>query len=331
MVSEEARLKELFFAASVNLSICGATALSISLLSLFPAVRLVVGPLPRPALVAHHYLLRAASVGYMSLATASRLVQLGLVVSFQRVVAVQEGRLLSLVVVSCIFTTGVHLLLEGTVRTSLGLPHISRIPMYVWLSQGECNPHISNSGGTGLLLLPHALLLLVTNLTIMVCRQRAERALFTRYRLALVNSSANGRLTVSAYLILILILLFVIVINPLFPGLLLQQETLSSLPPSVFLTGSLAFWLGCGSFLADTEPRQFILRRLRRAWAGWRAEPGGLRVGWAERWQPVVFAVDETLELSASSSQRTERRDWETCTGTREPQAVLSTMPAVDI
>ena len=181
------------------------------------------------------YLLRAFIVAYLSLATAGRLVHLGLVVSFQRVVAVREGRMMGGVAAVCLTTTAVHLLLEAATRQQLGLPHVARVPMYVWLSEGEYNPYRDNTGGTGVLLLPHAALLLATNLVILATkvrdRQKDGRRLVDRYRLAFVQSGANGRLTFSAYIILSLMLLFIIVVFPLFPRLLAASRTAHLLPP----------------------------------------------------------------------------------------------------
>ena len=241
---------------------------------MFSLWRILIDRLSYSALVTHSYLLRAAIVCYLSLATASRLLQLGLVISFHRVVAVRESRMMGGVAAVCLTTTAVHLLLEAATRQQLGLPHVARVAMYVWLSEGEYNPYCDNTGGTGVLLLPHVILLLVTNLAILITKVRDRgkdgRPLVDRYRRALVNSGANGRLTFSAYFILFLMLFFVIVIFPLFPRLL--DTSPDRLPPLVWPVSLLFFWLGCGSFLADMEPRHFMLRRLRRALADWREE-----------------------------------------------------------
>ena len=248
-----------------------ATCITID--SMFHLWRILVGPLCYPALVSHHYLLRALLVSYLSLATAAGLIQLGLLVSFERVVAVQEGLVMAGVAAGCVIITVAHLLLEAATRQRMELLHIGRNQDYVWLSGGNIDPFISNSKGTSFLLYPHILLLCLTNLAMSGCklwdRLPRYRQLVTRYRFHLVTSGANGRLNCSAYTVLFLLLLGILVINPLYQ--LPQSGKPGDRLPLESVTLSLvAFWLGCGSFLLDPEPRQFVLRRWSRAWARWR-------------------------------------------------------------
>ena len=111
-------------------------------------------------------------VSYMSLATAGGLVQLGLVVSFQRVVAVREGRVMCGVVASCIAATTVHLALEASICHKMGLLHVGQLPGFVWLSEGKFVPRPPNTAGTGVLLIPHLIFLLITKLAVTACKLR---------------------------------------------------------------------------------------------------------------------------------------------------------------
>ena len=161
--------------------------------TLFPAWRILIGPLPFPALVFCHYSVRASIVSYVSLATASGLVQLGLMLSFQRVVAVREGRVMVGVAAGCVVSTAAHLLLEAAARNHLELQHVSRDSVNIWLSQGEVNPFLINQGGTGLLYLPHVFLLLLIKITILVMKlqksspQQANR-IMSLYQLTRIES-----------------------------------------------------------------------------------------------------------------------------------------------
>ena len=265
-------------------------------------------------------------VSYMSLATAGGLVQLGLVVSFQRVVAVREGRVMCGVVASCIAATTVHLALEASICHKMGLLHVGQLPGFVWLSEGKFVPRPPNTAGTGVLLIPHLIFLLITKLAVTACKLRdrypCPRNRLSRYRLALATSGANGRLTWSAFIVLALVLLGVVVIVPLFPAIFNQLDPADSntLTFRSILGMTFAFWVGCGSFLVDTEPRQFILRRLGRAWAGWRAGRAGAerstgrsrRPDWSRRCRPRVSVSDhrevEIVELTETSRSRVQAR-----------------------
>ena len=255
-------------------------AFHITLLNLFPIWRILIGPLSYPALVTFHYITRSMMVSYMSLATLSGLVQLGLVVTFERVVALREDLVMFGVAVSCLTITAAHLLLEAAIRCKFELLHIARSQFFVWLSEGIFDPLV-NKSGTGLLFLPHCLLLLLTNFVLISLRlydrYPTPRAILTRYRIALANSGANGRLTISA-LIVLAIIIGVALLYPIFKEL--DQTDSDHLSfGSLFFGAFVFFWLGCGSFLADAEPRQFIFRRLSRAWTGWRADLGARRSG----------------------------------------------------
>ena len=182
---------------TIHLSISGLVAVSINLLTIFPVWRILIGPLPYTALVVFHYHMRFIFVSYMSLATAVGLVQLGLVVSFQRVVAVREGLVMVGVAGGCVTITAIHLLLEVAVRNQLGLQHVGRFPIIFWLSGGESNPYLSNQRGTSLLYLPHVAFILVTNLAILVLKLHHNRNLqskpiLTRYQLTRTNHNIRN-------------------------------------------------------------------------------------------------------------------------------------------
>ena len=247
-------------------------AIHLCILQLFPIWRILMGPLPYPALAALHYVARSAAVSYLSLATAAGLVHLGLLFSFQRVAAAREGRVMCAVSAGCLVTTAAHLLLEAACRHHRGLMHIGRWQIYIFLSEGRID-HKSGSG-TGFLLLPHLILFILTNLAIGVTKFHdhctSPGGLLARYRISQVNSGANGRLTCSAYVILAGFFTGVLVIS-LHRQLAYKLDPADSdNPPTTGLVFFfLLFWLGCGSFLANAEPRQFILRRLSLFWAGW--------------------------------------------------------------
>ena len=245
-------------------------ALHISAIQFFFYWRILIGPVAYPALVIFHYMLRSLVISYMSLATAGRLVQLGMVVSFERVVSLQEGWVMFLVAASCLTTTAIHLLLEAVSRHQMDQLHIGRWPSFTFLSGGKYDPSSLNIPHTGEIGIPHLILFILVYLAVAACKLRDATALLARYRFALIQSGANGRLTCSALSVLAVFMFIIMVINWMFPTLL-DPYTNNYLPWTSFLFPLLAFWLGCGSFLADPEPRQFILRRLGRAWAGWRA------------------------------------------------------------
>ena len=269
------------FSGKIHLSISGVMAFHITLLNLFPIWRILIGPLSYPALVTFHYATRSMMVSYMSLATLSGLVQLGLVVSFERVVALREDMVMLGVAVSCLTITVTHLLLEAAIRCKFELLHIARSQFFVWLSEGIFDP-LENMSGTGLLFLPHCLLLLLTNF-VLISLRFYDRAILARYRIALATSGANGRLTISAFIVLAIII-GVALLFPLFKEL--DQTDSDHLSFGSFFFGAFVFfWLGCGSFLADAEPRQFIFRRLGRAWAGWRVDLGAGRSGVGGEWR----------------------------------------------
>ena len=100
--------------------------------------------------------------------------------------------------------------------------------------------------------------------------QPNPRVLLLRYRVNLINSGANGRLTCSAYIVLAIFIAMMVLI-PIFPQRKEKIDNVNSTLPIFLFSNFAFFWLSCGSFLADTEPRQFILRRLSRAWTNWSA------------------------------------------------------------
>ena len=223
---------------------------------------------------------------------AAGLVQLGLVVSFERVVAIREGRVMAVVVACCLTTTAVHLLMEAATREHRQLRHVGRFQVYSWLSQDQFDPFL-NTAGTSRLLIPHFSLLFLTKATVTCAKLRAEGSvsgsLMSRYQLARIFSGANGRLTCSAYTALAFMLFTVLVINPLLGDLGQPGDVI---PPESFIMNTFFFWAGGASFLVNTEVAQFIFRRLRRCFigttlvfapiftlSGWLLERGGGEVG----------------------------------------------------
>ena len=135
------------------------------------------------------------------------------------------------------------------------------------------------------------------------------------------------------------------VILPLFPQSIKEKyDTLDSSLNAFLFTNFGFFWLSCGSFLADTEPRQFILRRLGRAWAGWRGETAGAKAGrgagreWKRKRREIVTDVGETDRVefrTISSNQSTRPRLVVKNVGRRElrriPSPNLQTQVQVEV
>ena len=299
-------------------------AFHITVINLFFIWRILFGPLSYPALVSFQYLVLSEMVSYMNLATAGGLVQLGLMASFERVVAVREGLVMAGVAVGCISTTTVHLLLEAISRHKLGLLHLGQLPGYIWLSGGKIDPNTAGIGSLHLLI-PHLVLLLLTKLAVTACqlldRFHCPRTLVTRYRLSLATSGANGKLTWSAINVLAFVVLGKVAIVPLNPTIFNQLDPADSntLPFRSILGITFAFWVGCGSFLADPEPRQFVLRRLCRAWAGWRAgREAGCRRERMRRGRGRVTDVGGDDRVRANSASQSTMPHALTFGGTEE-------------
>ena len=314
------------------------TTFNLIILSLFFIWRILFGPLSYPALVTYHYIVRAAVVSYTSLATGSRLVQLGLQVSFQRVVALREGRLLVVVVATCFTTTAAHLLLEAFIRHQRKVQHLGlqQQAVYVWFSKGQLDLPTENLHNTGPLLLPHLLVLILSYLTTAVNKIRDNfRTFLARYRLALVNNGANGRVHYSAFSILMVTMFFMTVFIPLFPRLISDWDKGGNdcLPFRCFFLFGVGFWVGCGSFLADTEPRQFMFRRLGRAWEIWRAGAG--RQGGAGRRRAELGGEQRRRKLDLQLSPRSGSPLQEIVRTSRlgglKPAPVNATLPDIEI
>ena len=146
-------------------------AFNITIVNLFPIWRILIGPVSYPALVILHYVIRSMLVSFISLATVCGLVQLGLLVSFERVVAMREDRVMAGVAAGCGLITMVHFLVEAVTRNQMGLWHISRSSFFVWL-QGRINPTIINKSGTGFLILPNLFFLVLTNIAVFIYKFR---------------------------------------------------------------------------------------------------------------------------------------------------------------
>ena len=147
-------------------------AFNITIVNLFPIWRILIGPVSYPALVILHYVIRSMLVSFISLATVCGLVQLGLLVSFERVVGLREERVMTGVAAGCVIITMVHFLVEAVTRNQMGLWHISRSSYFFWLAQGKINPTTLNKSGTGFLILPHLILLILTNIAVFVFKFR---------------------------------------------------------------------------------------------------------------------------------------------------------------
>ena len=324
-------------------------AFHITVFGLFPMWRILIGPLSYPGLVVYHYITRSLIVSYLSLATAGGLVQLGLVVRFERLVAVREELVMYVVTVGCFIITAAHLLLEAVTRYKLGLLHIPRTRVIIWLSQGMCDPTMLNKSGSGFLILPHVMLFFLSKLTLMFLklhdRYPSPDAIVARYRLAIATSGANGRLTFSAYTILAIFIVMCIIF-PLLPELDATDSEHLSFETYIFALS--IFWLGCGSFLADAEPRHFIFRRLGRAWVRRAGRGAGEKRGRCGV-LPERVELKETgdsrsktenevkVELPGPSnsirrSQRTQIKEWHTSTGLGECEThIANSMPDIHI
>ena len=125
------------------------------------------------------------------------------------------------VVVGCLTATTSHLVLEAATRYHRGTPHIGVHPLFVWLSQGKMDLSFARERQTGILLLPDIIVFLLVSLAVRLykVRDRAKTqsagGMLARYRFALLNSGANGRLTSSIYTILAFV---VIVIRHVYPS-----------------------------------------------------------------------------------------------------------------
>lgn len=160
------------FPAKLHLSISGVMAFNITIINLFPIWRTLISPVFYPALVALHYIIRSIVVSYISLATACGLVQLGLLVSFEWVVGLREERVVAGVAAGTLIITMVHFLVEAVTRNQMGLWHISRSSYFFWLAKGKINPSTLNKSGTGFLILPHLIFLILINIAVFVFKFR---------------------------------------------------------------------------------------------------------------------------------------------------------------
>ena len=168
-------------------------------------LRIVFGPFPLYGVVAFHYGLRVTNVSFTIMLTFNRIISALFIIDFDRMAAIPERHvMICLGVVTFIFTLA-HVVQEVVIRRLRGLDHFARMIIFDYLGSGNIVDNDKNTGGTGDLLAFPLLGLLISALLCWALKFGSKQTLIVQYQRSVTESTANGRINMSATVVICLV------------------------------------------------------------------------------------------------------------------------------